>query len=206
MFRGAATDPQYEARANTILHEMAHMWFGDLVTMRWWDDLWLKESFADYMGAAASAEATRWRDDGAVCQTDPRPHRLALGHCDFDRIGADRPGGTGSGGERTSVSVAEAPLVLLNDGDMTYAKAQLDEWLPATVQASLSRVADPLARELISAESLESVDRWLAGHGDAPAALRRLVVEQRDQLARAGCGCGSGTRGSDRAPVVITML
>ncbi|MBD0321942.1 MAG: aminopeptidase N, partial [Aldersonia sp.] len=46
VFRGAATEAQYEARANTILHEMAHMWFGDLVTMRWWDDLWLKESFA----------------------------------------------------------------------------------------------------------------------------------------------------------------
>mgnify|MGYP002039227897 FL=1 len=48
--RGAATDAQRAARANTILHEMAHMWFGDLVTMKWWDDLWLKESFADYMG------------------------------------------------------------------------------------------------------------------------------------------------------------
>ncbi|MCM3779057.1 aminopeptidase N [Microbacterium hydrocarbonoxydans] len=60
--RGAATDAQRAARANTILHEMAHMWFGDLVTMRWWDDLWLKESFADYMGAHASAVATRFHD------------------------------------------------------------------------------------------------------------------------------------------------
>src|SRR5690606_7905470 len=49
VFRGAATESQREGRANTILHEMAHMWFGDLVTMTWWDDLWLKESFADYM-------------------------------------------------------------------------------------------------------------------------------------------------------------
>ncbi|MFD5214683.1 aminopeptidase N [Microbacterium sp. NPDC058345] len=60
--RGAATDAQRGARANTILHEMAHMWFGDLVTMRWWDDLWLKESFADYMGTHASAVATRFAD------------------------------------------------------------------------------------------------------------------------------------------------
>ena len=58
IFRSKATHDQYEARANTILHEMAHMWFGDLVTMFWWDDLWLKESFADYMGALAVAEAT----------------------------------------------------------------------------------------------------------------------------------------------------
>ncbi|MEV8219678.1 aminopeptidase N [Microbacterium sp. NPDC077391] len=60
--RGAATDAQRGARANTILHEMAHMWFGDLVTMRWWDDLWLKESFADYMGTHAAAAATRFTD------------------------------------------------------------------------------------------------------------------------------------------------
>ncbi|WDF34774.1 aminopeptidase N [Arthrobacter agilis] len=60
VFQSAATDAQREARANTIMHEMAHMWFGDLVTMTWWDDLWLKESFADYMGALAVAEATRW--------------------------------------------------------------------------------------------------------------------------------------------------
>ncbi|MCC3298820.1 aminopeptidase N [Arthrobacter caoxuetaonis] len=60
VFRTKATEAQYEARANTILHEMAHMWFGDLVTMRWWDDLWLKESFADYMGALAVDEATDW--------------------------------------------------------------------------------------------------------------------------------------------------
>nr|WP_237686349.1 aminopeptidase N [Arthrobacter jiangjiafuii] len=58
VFRSKATEAQYEARANTILHEMAHMWFGDLVTMKWWDDLWLKESFADYMGALAVANAT----------------------------------------------------------------------------------------------------------------------------------------------------
>ena len=58
VFRSRATEAQYEARANTILHEMAHMWFGDLVTMQWWDDLWLKESFADYMGALAVDRAT----------------------------------------------------------------------------------------------------------------------------------------------------
>jgi aminopeptidase N len=60
VFRSKQTDAMYEARANTILHEMAHMWFGDLVTMKWWDDLWLKESFADYMGAYGLVGATHW--------------------------------------------------------------------------------------------------------------------------------------------------
>jgi len=60
VFRSRVTDSARESRANTILHEMAHMWFGDLVTMRWWDDLWLNESFATWAGTAAQAEATRW--------------------------------------------------------------------------------------------------------------------------------------------------
>jgi len=62
VFRSRVTDAFHEARAETIMHEMAHMWFGDLVTMRWWDDLWLNESFATYAGTLALAEATRWRN------------------------------------------------------------------------------------------------------------------------------------------------
>ncbi|BCT76182.1 aminopeptidase [Sinomonas cyclohexanicum] len=58
VFASRAAESQYEGRANTLMHEMAHMWFGDLVTMRWWDDLWLKESFAEYMGTLAVDRAT----------------------------------------------------------------------------------------------------------------------------------------------------
>ena len=61
LFRSRVTDFRRQSRATTILHEMAHMWFGDLVTMRWWDDLWLNESFATWASVHAQAEATRWR-------------------------------------------------------------------------------------------------------------------------------------------------
>lgn len=54
LFPEGSTVAQREGRANVIMHEMSHMWFGDLVTMRWWSDLWLKESFAEYMGALAA--------------------------------------------------------------------------------------------------------------------------------------------------------
>jgi aminopeptidase N len=62
VFRSRVTRYLYERRAETVLHEMAHMWFGDLVTMRWWDDLWLNESFATWASVVSQAEATEYRN------------------------------------------------------------------------------------------------------------------------------------------------
>jgi aminopeptidase N len=61
VFRSHMPDKAYLSRANTILHEMAHMWFGDMVTMSWWDDLWLNESFAEWSSYLALSEATRFK-------------------------------------------------------------------------------------------------------------------------------------------------
>ena len=62
VFRSKVTERMYNARANTILHEMAHMWFGNMVTMKWWDDLWLNESFAEWSSYLAMVEGTRFKN------------------------------------------------------------------------------------------------------------------------------------------------
>jgi len=88
VFRGAATRAERASRAGTIVHEMAHQWFGDLVTMRWWDDLWLNESFAEYMGHRVCSDACGYdlwtefgiqrKDWGAVADQAPTSHPVAL--------------------------------------------------------------------------------------------------------------------------------
>ncbi|GIH19970.1 aminopeptidase N [Rugosimonospora africana] len=263
VFRSAATEAQHERRAAVIAHEMAHMWFGDLVTLRWWDDVWLNESFAEYMGSRVIAEATPYTDawtsfatgrkawgyaadqrpsthpvvgevpdtastlllfdgicyakgasvlrqlvawlgdeaflaglrdyfarhrhgnatladllaalgrasgrdlsawarlwlttsgvntlslDGGVIVQDgtpSRPHRIGVGRYDrsgarLDRIEVDIDG------PGTAIELAPADLVLLNDGDLSYAKIRLTDW-PAVIDL-LPRITDSLTRALL---------------------------------------------------------
>ncbi|MQA82478.1 MAG: aminopeptidase N [Streptosporangiales bacterium] len=72
IFRSRVTEGRRQRRAETILHEMAHMWFGDLVTMRWWGDLWLNESFATYASIHAVAAATRWTSAWTTFATETK--------------------------------------------------------------------------------------------------------------------------------------
>ncbi|MFJ6199693.1 aminopeptidase N [Micromonospora sp. NPDC092111] len=121
VFRSAVTDTQRELRATTIAHEMAHMWFGDLVTMRWWDDLWLNESFAEYLGTRVTAEATRF--DQAWTTFGIR--RKAWGYA-ADQRPSTHP--------VAPEEVADAAQALLNFDGISYAKGasvlrQLVAWL-----------------------------------------------------------------------------
>ncbi|SCF44918.1 aminopeptidase N [Micromonospora mirobrigensis] len=121
LFRSAVTDTQRELRATTIAHEMAHQWFGDLVTMRWWDDLWLNESFAEYLGTRVTAEATRF---GQAWTT------FALRRKGWGYAADQRP----STHPVAPEEVADAAEGLLNFDGISYAKGasvlrQLVAWL-----------------------------------------------------------------------------
>ena len=80
VFRGQAPEPLVERRALTVLHELAHMWFGDLVTMKWWDDLWLNESFAEYLAHRVLTGATEFADAWVDFGILRKPWGLSLIH------------------------------------------------------------------------------------------------------------------------------
>jgi len=110
--RSRQTHAFYEQRANTVLHEMAHMWFGDLVTMKWWDDLWLNESFAEWAAHHSSAKATKYteawtgftnaRKNWAYRQDQlPSTHPIAADNYDLEAVEANFDGITYAKGAST---------------------------------------------------------------------------------------------------------
>ena len=147
LFRSKVTDLMYETRAMVILHEMAHMWFGDLVTMRWWDDLWLNESFAEFCAHLATAEATRFTD----AWTTFANLRKAVGYMQ-DKMPSTHP---------IAADVPTLTEAIANFDGISYAKG--------------ASVLKQLVAYLGRASFFDGIQGYLAGHGWANATLADLL-------------------------------
>lgn len=163
VFRSRVTDAAYEQRSNTILHELAHMWFGNLVTMHWWDDLWLNESFAEWASHYANVNATRFTD----AWTTFLNQRKAWAYRQ-DQLPSTHP---------IAADMVDLDAVRVNFDGITYAKGaaalrQLVAWVGeeefitglrayfATHAWGNTRLADLLAA--LTASSGRPLDEWSA--------------------------------------------
>ncbi len=197
VFKARATDALRAQRAMVIAHEMAHQWFGDLVTMTWWDDLWLNESFADYMGYRVAHEAAGFNDIWVEWAYNRKPWGLAA-----DQRSSTHP--VAGNGARDAVQA-------LNDFDgISYAKgaavlAQLSAYLGE--EAWLSGVKDHLHRHsYANAGLVDLLDSWDAAsdkdvHAWADAWLRTSGL---DTLSVEVSGGRPGIRRSNGSPVPVS--
>ncbi|MEU4995366.1 aminopeptidase N [Streptomyces sp. NPDC021622] len=175
IYRSAVTDTERQTRAMVIAHEMAHMWFGDLVTLRWWDDIWLNESFAEYMGFQTTAEATRFTDTW----TDFGVTRKAWGY-DADQRPSTHPVAPDPD------AVPDTASAMLNFDGISYAKGasalrQLVAWLGE--KDFLAGINTHIARHKFGNATLKDFIESLAHntdrdvHGWADAWLRTTGVD-----------------------------
>ncbi|MEV8019455.1 aminopeptidase N [Streptomyces sp. NPDC086554] len=175
VYRSAVTDTERQTRAMVIAHEMAHMWFGDLVTLRWWDDIWLNESFAEYMGFQTTAEATRFTDTW----TDFGVTRKAWGY-DADQRPSTHPVAPDPD------AVPDTASAMLNFDGISYAKGasalrQLVAWLGE--KDFLAGINTHIARHKFGNATLKDFIESLAHntdrdvHGWADAWLRTTGVD-----------------------------
>ena len=149
VFRSRPIEARVERRAVTVLHELAHMWFGDLVTMKWWNDLWLNESFAEYTSTLATAETTRFTDAWTTFQTIEKGWAY-----NQDQLGSTHP---------VSAEINDLHDVEVNFDGITYAKG-------ASVLAAL---VGYVGRENFFA----GIKSYLAAHAYANATLDDLLSE-----------------------------
>ena len=165
VFQSRALRTQHVVRASTIVHEMAHMWFGDLVTPVWWDDLWLNESFAEYIGARVTADATEFTEVWVTEAHTRRPWGLAA-----DQRPSTHPvAGNGA---------ADGATALQNFDGISYAKgATIIKQLHAAARRRgvLPRRQRPL-REAPVRQRHDGRPPRLAGSGQGPVTCRRSAT------------------------------
>jgi aminopeptidase N len=202
VFRSKVTEAVVERRGLTLLHELAHMWFGDLVTMRWWDDLWLNESFAELASTRCQAEATRWTSAWTTFHISEKAWAYRQ-----DQLASTHP---------IVSDIRDLEDVEVNFDGITYAKGaavlkQLCSWVgPEAFDAGLrsyfrrhawgnTTLADLLAElEATSGRDLEQWSRqWLRSAG--VTTLRPLVEADRNGVLRS-------VRLAQEAPVEHPLL
>ncbi|MFD9357936.1 aminopeptidase N [Streptomyces sp. NPDC060031] len=197
IYRSAVTDTERQTRAMVIAHEMAHMWFGDLVTLRWWDDIWLNESFAEYMGYQTLTEATRftetWTEFGVT--------RKSWGY-DADQRPSTHPVAPDPD------AVPDTASALLNFDGISYAKGasalrQLVTWLGE--KDFLAGINTHFARHKFANASLADFVDSLAAHTDrdvhawAEAWLRTTGIDTLTPRIEESAGGSGGDGGSGGA-------
>jgi aminopeptidase N len=187
LFPSAVTRAERQTRAVVIAHEMAHMWFGDLVTMRWWNDVWLSESFAEYLGFRVLAEATAFSGAWAACALD----RKVRGY-DADQRASTHPVAP------DPPAVPDTDSALASYDDISYAKGaaalrQLVAWLGWP--AFLAGVNDYFARYRFGSATLE----------DLLGCLGRAAGPAGEGQAGAGSGVGEWAASWLRSAGVDTL-
>ena len=206
VFRSRVTDFAREMRAETILHEMAHMWFGDLVTMRWWDDLWLNESFATWASVLAESEATRWVNAWTTfCQLQkswayqqdqlPSTHPIAADIPDIAAVEVNFDGITYAKG----ASVLKQ-LVAYVGREQFLAGVRLYFGQHAWGNATLTDLLAALARDLRPGAG--RLVQGVAGNrrGEHAAAGLRAGQRRPDDRVRGGADRAAGAPGAPLAP------
>ncbi|WP_159149599.1 aminopeptidase N, partial [Dietzia lutea] len=204
VFRSRVTGYRYERRNETILHEMAHMWFGDLVTMRWWDDLWLNESFATFASVLAQVDATQYTEawttfanvekSWAYRQDQlPSTHPVAADMTDLETVEANFDGITYAKGasvlKQLVAYVGREPFLAgLRSyfAEHAFGNAEFDDLLSALEESSgrdLSGWADQWLRT--TGINPISVDVSASGSG-AGARISELTVVQGPAAPGAG--------------------
>ncbi|WP_077062056.1 aminopeptidase N [Streptomyces sp. MP131-18] len=194
--RSAVTDSQREVRGVVVAHEMAHMWFGNLVTLRWWDDIWLNESFADYLGYQVLTDATDHRPWVEFC-TDQKQRGY-----DADQRGSTHPVAP------EPDAVPDTASALLNFDGISYAKGasalrQLVTWLGE--DAFLAGVNDHFTRHRFANATLaDFVDSMARASGRsvpawADAWLRTTGPDTLTPQIDAGTGTGTNAHGDEDA-------
>ena len=203
VFRSRVTAYRYERRNETVLHEMAHMWFGDLVTMRWWDDLWLNESFATFASVLAQVDATQYTDAWTTFANVekawayrqdqlPSTHPVAADMTDLETVEANFDGITYAKGasvlKQLVAYVGREPFLAglrAYFAEHAFGNAEFDDLLRA-LEASSGRDLSDWADQWLRTTGINPISVEVGTAADTQGTISELTVVQGPAAPGAG--------------------